>query len=48
MRKIRKGISGDLERSSIRTKVARIAIEAISSRIVRAEVQPTSGAFEIA
>jgi hypothetical protein len=48
IRKIRNGISGARERSSIRTKTARIATEAISSRIVRAEPQPTSGAFEIA
>jgi len=48
IRKIRNGTSGALERVSIRTNVARIAIETSSSRIVRAELQPTSGAFEIA
>jgi hypothetical protein len=48
IRKMLNGIRGARPRNSISTKAARMTPEAISSRIVRAEPQPTSGAFEIA
>ena len=47
-RKILNGTSGARLRSSITAKAASSAAEASRSRIVLAEAQPTSGAFEIA
>ena len=46
--KIESGTSGDLERISIRIEIPSSAAETSSNRIVRAEPQPSSGAFEIA
>ena len=48
IRKMLNGTSGAELRSSISTDAARMIADAIRSRIVRDEPQPSSGAFEIA